>query len=509
VPTITKKMLEPPIGGLNRRHAYQWQKPYTTAHVLNCLPFDQANGRGRIGTRPGLTAFASSPTGAPYNWCYVNYHNSGLKVGVAITTANGCFVWTGAAWVEWITTATGTDFSTPTQIGQTLIMARGGATTLYQDLASGSGGAGTALGDHPNILGGLDPSGGTPPTDCGLALSHGSRLVLAGDTTDQQIVYLSRSGNIFYDFDYAETDPAAAVALAFKEPVTALLSHTRDCMLVGMTDSLDVVRGTETGAMLIETLSHEVGPLMQSAWCHDATGRLWMFTRDGLYTMQAGCGDAVESVSRESLPAELIAVDPGAGDKVSVCYDHRWRLIHILVNFNSGDDVWFAYDLDGKGFWPLSSSNTWNLAVPIKRSMTTAKSGTILLTTSSSAYQMDRGSGESVTSYVSYGPKKLSDQGYVGKLVDFAARLSSGSGDVDYEIYSGNSPEEAYAKMLAGTPIAFSGRLTIEGHSYLDHPMVTDECFYAKLKSVAAADWSHEGCECGIMPTRGIVRAAT
>jgi hypothetical protein len=277
--------------------------------------------------------------------------------------------------------------------------------------------------------------------------------------------------------------------------------------LVGMTDSLDVVRGTETGAMLIETLSHEVGPLMQSAWCHDATGRLWMFTRDGLYTMQAGCGDAVESVSRESLPAELIAVDPGAGDKVSVCYDHRWRLIHIIVNFNSGDDVWFAYDLDGKGFWPLSSSNTWNLAVPIKRSMTTAKSGTILLTTSSSAYQMDRGGGESVDSYLVYGPIMLSSQGAYGILVDITARLSSGSGDVAYEIYSGHSPEEAYAAVVAGTPIAFSGTWTIEGLSYHDQPMVGDVCVYIKLKDSGNTDWNHEGVDCGIRPTRGMGRA--
>ncbi len=500
MPNIVTKTLQPPVGGLNRRHAYQNQPPFTTAAVLNCFPYDQANGRGRIGTRPGLSTFDSSPSGTPYNWCPVSYHNSGLKVGVAVTTSGGCYVWTGAAWVEWITTAPGTDFATPTVIAQTLIMARGGSSTLYQTMSSGSGGAGTALGSHPDVE-------GTPPTDCGLALTHGSRLVLAGDTTDQQIVYLSRADNVFYDFDYAQVDPAAAVALAFKEPVTALLSHTRDCMLVGMTDSLDVVRGTETGAMLIETLSHEVGPLMQSAWCHDATGRLWMMTRDGLYTMQAGCGDAVESVSREVLPDELLAIDPGAGDKVSVAYDHRWRGLHIIVNYNSGTDVWFFFDLDSKGFWPQSSSHTWNLAVPIKRSSTTAKSGTILLTTSSNAYQLDRGSSESVDSYLVYGPVKLSSQGTYGILVDITARLASGAGDVDYAVFGGHSPEEAYARVVAGTPVAFSGRWTIEGLSYYDQPMVGDECVYIKLTDVSNSDWNHEGVDCGIRPSRGRARA--
>lgn len=500
MPANRLKSLQPPVKGLNRRNAYQWQEPFTTPLCNNVWPTDQANGRGRIGTRPGLTAFASNPTGTPYNWCYANWHNSGLKVGVGLTTANGCFVWNGSAWVEHITTAPGTDFSTPCVIGQTLIMARGGGTTLYQTLTAGAG-TGTALGSHPSVA-------GTPPTDCGLAINHGSRLILGGDTTDQQILYLSRSGNAFYDFDYPQTDAAAAVALAFKEPITALASHTRDCLLVGMTDSLDVVRGTETGAMLIETISHEVGPLMQAAWCHDSQGTLWMLTRDGLYTMAPGCGDSLKSISREIIPDELLAIDPGAGDHVSVCYDQRWRGLHIYVDYASGTDVHYFFDLQIGGFWPMSFGATLRLAVPIKRSMTAAKSGMIALDVNSNAYQFDRGSTEAVDSHLAYGPVKLSDQGFYGILVDLTARLSSGSGDVAYEIYSGHSPEEAHAAMVAGTPVAFSGTWTIEGLSYHEQPMVGDECVFIKLLDVDNSDWNHEGIDCMIRG-RGVARASS
>lgn len=504
MPNLQKKTLQPPLGGLNRRHAYQNQAPYTTAYCNNVWPINQSNGRGKLGTRPGITSFSSSPNGTPYNWCIASWNNSGQKTGVGLTTSNGCFVWDGSSWTEYITTAPGTDFATPAVLSQTLVMACGGGPALYV-LLSGAAGAGAALGAHPD-------KAGTPPTNCGLACSHGSRLWLAGDTSNQQQAYASRA-SVLADFDYTQTDQGAAVSFAFAEPITAMLSHTRDCLLIGMTDSLDVVRGTETGAMLIETLSHQVGPLMQSAWCHDATGRLWMLTRDGLYTMPPGCGDSVTPVSRDDLPDELLAIDPGAGDKVSVAYDHRWPGIHIYVDYNSGTDAhYFCYleSVNGQwraSFWPMSFSSTFRLAFPIKRSMTTGKSTLVALTSSSAAYQFDRSSSESVDSYVAYGPIKLSSQGYVGKLVDFTGRLSSGSGDVDFEVYAGHSPEEAYAKLVAGTPIAFSGRLTIEGQSYHYQPMVTDECVYILLKDVSNADWNHEGIDCGIMATRGIVRA--
>jgi len=248
---------------------------------------------------------------------------------------------------------------------------------------------------------------------------------------------------------------------------------------------------------------------------------LWMLTRDGLYTMPPGCGDSVTPVSRGDLPNELLAIDPGSGDKVSVAYDHRWPGIHIYVDYNSGTDAHYFCYLENvqpsarsaggwrASFWPMTFSSTLRLAFPIKRSVTAAKSSLVALTTSSAAYQFDRGSSESVSSYVAYGPIKLSSQGYVGKLVDITGRLAAGSGDVDYQVFEGHSPEEAYAAMVADTPVSFSGRLTIEGQSYHEQPMVTNECVYIKLKDVSSADWSHEGVDCGIMPTRGIVRAST
>ncbi len=46
--------LQFPVGGLNKRYAYQSQPPYTTPDCLNVRPFETIEGRARGGSRPGL-----------------------------------------------------------------------------------------------------------------------------------------------------------------------------------------------------------------------------------------------------------------------------------------------------------------------------------------------------------------------------------------------------------------------------------------------------------------------
>lgn len=54
-----------PVGGLNRRHGFQAQPPFTTANALNERPFDVLEGRGRGGSRPGLRRVFADGNGDP------------------------------------------------------------------------------------------------------------------------------------------------------------------------------------------------------------------------------------------------------------------------------------------------------------------------------------------------------------------------------------------------------------------------------------------------------------
>lgn len=467
--------------------AFQSSQPYATGRASNVVGRDPQTGRRRCGVRPGLTAFTSGVTGAPYNWCPVSYVNSGTKIGVSVVTANGAFVWNGASWSEHITTAPGTDFSTVACYLQQLYMARGGDTLIRQSL-TGAAGAGATI----------TPSAGTVPTNCGIVCAHGDRLFVAGDTSNPHVVYACKIADPT-DWDYSVTndDSAAWVSSgptggAISEPVTALLEHTRDCLLIGCTDSTYVIRGNPiTGETVI--ISHEVGPLMQSAWCHDSQGTCYIFTRDGLYMMPPGCGDFLKSVSRESLPDELVAVNPGAGDKVSIAYDHRWRGLHIYVTYGGSEtDVYYFFDLQDLAWWPMAfASNAPVLGVPIKRSMTTEKSGLVAFTSAGAGFQFDRDSTESIAAELWLGPIMLGPDGYEGIFHSLTARISelNSGGEVPWEIYVGDSPEEAFFSTAAFTGDAWD----VEGLNCWQHVRSRGNAAYVRLFTTDQQRWAFEG----------------
>ena len=66
-----------PLGGLDRRYAFQDQAPYTTPDCMNVWPLDVTSGRERGGVRPGLTSLTT--VAAPYGWTTGNYLDSGSK----------------------------------------------------------------------------------------------------------------------------------------------------------------------------------------------------------------------------------------------------------------------------------------------------------------------------------------------------------------------------------------------------------------------------------------------
>lgn len=53
-----------PAGGLDKRFAYQKQRPYTTPDCVNVRPFDTMEGRERGGSRPGLDKYAYDQLGS-------------------------------------------------------------------------------------------------------------------------------------------------------------------------------------------------------------------------------------------------------------------------------------------------------------------------------------------------------------------------------------------------------------------------------------------------------------
>ena len=474
-----------PAGGVNKRHGYNKQPPFTSPSANNVWPTNWDTGRETGGSRPGLTAFGSSLANAPYGWTEANWLNN---TGVAVVHAGGTHVATATlGWTEKISTAVASADASCTVYLQHLYQAASGQDTRWMDLDLTST-TGTVLA--------ASADNGTAPFDCAIVQTWGDRLVLSGDPLFPQVIYMSRVGEPL-DWDYADVDAGGAwanngaTAGKMGENITSLIPHNRDCLLVGSQDALYAVRGNPKGGGQIYSLSNSVGPLGQNAWCKTANDFTVMMTRDGLYSMRPGCGEPPVSMSREALPDELLAIDPYAGDRVSIAYDARFRGIHIYVNYNSGTDVHYFYDTQNKGFWPMSFDVTKALAVNLKSAASTTKSGLLAIDTTGVASQFDTASFESQVAEVAYGPIPLGTPHTEGILTEIAVVLAAGSEDVSLSAYEGDSYTAAYAggELFSTLTVPLTG----DGLQHVQNPMVRGTNLYLILAADRnSGTWSAE-----------------
>lgn len=480
-------VFEFPLGGVSKRFGFENQTPQTTPSALNVWPIEWSTGRARGGVRPGITSTGGAYSGTPLNWSDASW-NGGY--GVCLTTSAGTYTTTnGSTWTSRISAPSSSTFASSIVYNNILYQAdASGAVKAYN---FGTSGATTLSALVANDVANSGGNNVTPPeavpANCGIIYRHAGRLLFAGFPADPHLLVTSRTGNPFdYDFSLGANDPGAAwqssgIAGIIRNPITSLFSHGNGCLLINSPDSIDVIRGDLlVGSTSIEPLAHEVGPLMQSAICKTDDEWTVFLARLGLYGIQPGCGAAPQQLTTE-IPNELVAVNPGAGDTASVCFDNRYGGVHVYVDKNGGTDSHWFYHLKSKAWWPMSFSvGTMKLACNLKRVASLTKSGLLALR-SGSTYQFDTASNESIASEVWYGPF-LSPEGVHGKLQYVDVTLSEGSTVGTFGVYGAKSAQEAFAR---ATP---NYSWTDEGQqlNYRKWCMVSGSAFYVKVSGTGS-----------------------
>ena len=329
------------------------------------------------------------------------------------------------------------------------------------------------------------PGKGTVPTNCTIATSWRGRLVVV-DSNDPHNFKMSRQ-NDPKDWDYFEDDAGRAVAgnLAsaghIGEPITAIIPFHHSCLLIGCTSSCWAITGDLAMGGTAKRLDDEIGMLDKKAWCFVAGGGLFFMSRDGLYVMPPGCGTAPQSVSRESLPEELLNIDT-ASYTVTMAYDTRFRGAHLFLYNGSNTDHWFIDiktrmegDRVSASFWPVSYQADHGPSASYgRRDLASADSAVVfggkdgylrhLKTT------LDQDDGSTISSHIVFGPFALGDSKGVteGKLTSLCATLARGSGNVTWSVHVGQTAEDAVnaAARESGTWTGYSDA----GLQYKAHP---------------------------------------
>lgn len=514
--------IEFPLGGVDKTLGYQHQRPFTTPLALNIFPIDPPSGRQRGGVRPVLKSLAT--IGAPYGWSPVSYLDSGSKNGILVVNANGTHrSLDGVTWTELITTNPASNFASCTYFNGYIYQAVSGSNCRQATVTGGSeADLSVSYYDPPtNSL----PKG-TAPTNCGLVWVHQDRLALAGKSDAGHQLFMSAVGDAT-NWDYTDITAGGAWTNTGTEGgqighlIVAAINHNNEVSIIGSPRSMYAVVGNpRVGGT--RRISHSIGPLMQNAWCKgiDTNGNnsTYMMTYDGLYMIPAGDFTQVIKLSRNKIPDELIGINPGASDKVAIGYDSRWPGLFITVDYNSGSDVNYFYHIPTDSYWPLSLPITTHLYPTFPSLQTAQRSAILPIGSGGSVRQFDNaenpgGSNEEFDSYVLLGPIMLGPAGTEGMLIEITVALAKDSENLNWEIYGGDTVEEAYQKAVAntspdftGTAWSYSSTSPARYLNYMQHPRVSGKAFFVRIEDVSNERWLMEGIECKIQPAGNMRR---
>jgi hypothetical protein len=331
---------------------------------------------------------------------------------------------------------------------------------------------------------------GQVPSGCPILVRYRDRLVLAGGLDAPNAWYMSRAGDPL-DWDYAADSDDGARAVAgvtadsgeMGEPITALVAHADDLLVMGCTSSLWVMRGDPAYGGQIDRLSDVIGIVDRGAVCRTPESATVFLSLDGLYMLAPGAQTYPVSVSRELIPDELLYVDP-ALFTVTMAYDCRFRGIHIyLTPVGSRTQKHWWYDWQSKTFWPVQlQAGHQPTALYAHVSQVVGESR--LLLGGSDGYiryyspTSETDDGSEIEAWVNIGPIRMSnDPAGQGMVSQLDGVLSETSGQVTWSLMPGATGEAA-AKATALATGTWSA-----GLNYREHPRVSGAAMVLRVEN--------------------------
>jgi len=342
----------------------------------------------------------------------------------------------------------------------------------------------------------LDATAGQVPTGNPLIAHYLDRIVLGGGEIAPHAWYMSRQGTET-DWDYAQTDAQRAVAGTASDaglpgqPLTALVPHSDDYLIIACRDSIWRLRGDPAYGGAMDALSRTIGIVGRNAWCLGPSGELVFLSLDGIYILAPDGNSKPVPVSREILPGELLNIDPET-TTISMIYDVKDRGVHIyLTPDNSNDRTHWWMDWTRKTFWPVSlQSDHEPYSGCAVQSTAIEESGVVLggrdgyLRRYYTFVATDEGTD--VESYAKCGPIALGDEINVGVLREIVAVMARDSGDVTWSVIVANSAEG----VLSGSASATG--TWVAGLNNTVRPGGRGMAFVLKLEGSGSSWWAVE-----------------
>jgi hypothetical protein len=182
------------------------------------------------------------------------------------------------------------------------------------------------------------------------------RLILAADRVNPQNFTCSRVGTPT-DFDYSQTDPAAAfagnasTAGRIGEPIVALIPANDDIMYIAGDHNLWAMRGDPADGGSIDLISDAIGILGRDAWTKTPDGTIYFVGTGGLFKLTRD--GELTNVSLGAYPQYFSNINR-ATSYVQMAWDRDRHGAFIFVTpANTGTATHLWYDDRTQSYWPL------------------------------------------------------------------------------------------------------------------------------------------------------------
>ena len=500
--------IQPPLGGISRRTAYQSQPPFSSYDSVNFWPIDAKSGRMITATRPRLQ-LQTTPSETPPRVnmiCPVNGFFSGQPVqSLVINVKDSLYWWNGSAW----TAATG---SKAGSVDQTRAIYA--ATFLSKTYIPVNTNKMIVFDYDTGAAETIVESAGTSPSDCRMCVVWQGGLWAAGSlTAGPHILFASRTGDATdWDYTAAIDDYGGAFFTGGEDegqltgPITALIPQTAETMIVSTVDGLMAMRGHPRRGGVFEPLSKQQTVLGQGAWCKTPDDVVYFLSKQGMFSLAPSAGSIPLALSRERVPRELVGLTYDyENPTVSMAYDSLWDMIYITVRDNNQNQAWL-FDPKTSGFHRMILSGyPWVMCEHIP--FQTESASGVLMGRYDGIWRFDQfgDEEEEMSSSIVIGPIKITENANeFAKIVSlhmiFGRNTPSSDAAGTVTVCAGVDAQDAISKLMNGEAQYTCSIDTLKTNNGMLYPHVGGSAFVISI-SQSAGDLAIEEILADVAPS--------
>ena len=380
------------------------------------------------------------------------------------------------------------------------------------------------------------PSAGSLPVDTNsnrarLIATYRGRIVLSGLKGDPANFFMSAVGDAL-DWDYGVSPQTETMAVAGgassagKSPdkINCMIPMSDDVLILGGDHTVFALRGdiaAEGGR--IDLMSDQTGTAWgQGAFCKDPYGQFFVFgSRGGVYGGRLG--GEVTKISTPAVEERMATTIDLNKHLVNMVWNEREHGFHLFVTpLRFGVDsntpekqTHYFYDSRNQAWWidTFANNNHQPRCVhmfdgddPNDRALLVGGGDGVIRKWDPNCTTDGNVSGDTsnITSHAYLGPFQTAGESNL-MIEEMVGTVAQGSGTVTYDVFAGNSAEDAYNRSTA----RFSGSWTA-GRNQSERRRAQGRSIYIKVGNSDSSGWALEDITCFYREIPGpVTRRAT